>query len=150
MDKAQQDALKKAAGIEAASLVTNGMVAGLGTGSTVRFLVDELGRRVTDEGLSFTGVTKSSRWESVSARLYNNDSDERNVELECGLLLTKPLLSAAAIAFIHTISPMNVAVFPLALFAILFPGSSTSLNERLCTHNSIHVAFADEAILPAF
>ena len=47
MDKAQQDALKKAAGIEAASLVTNGMVAGLGTGSTVRFLVDELGRRVT-------------------------------------------------------------------------------------------------------
>ena len=37
MDKAQQDALKKAAGIEAAKLIQNGMIAGLGTGSTVRF-----------------------------------------------------------------------------------------------------------------
>ena len=41
MDKAQQDALKKAAGIEAAKLIQNGMIAGLGTGSTVRFLVDQ-------------------------------------------------------------------------------------------------------------
>lgn len=61
MDKAQQDALKKAAGIEAAKLVENGMIVGLGTGSTVRFLVDELGRRVQEEGLQFTGVTTSRR-----------------------------------------------------------------------------------------
>ena len=58
MDKAQQDALKKAAGIEAAKLVENGMIAGLGTGSTVKFLVDELGRRHQEEGLEFTGVTR--------------------------------------------------------------------------------------------
>ncbi|ETY70892.1 ribose-5-phosphate isomerase RpiA [Bifidobacterium moukalabense] len=61
MDKAQQDALKKAAGIEAAKLIRSGMIAGLGTGSTVRFLVDELGRRVKEEGLEFTGVTTSRR-----------------------------------------------------------------------------------------
>ena len=61
MDKAQQDALKKAAGIEAAQLIQNGMTAGLGTGSTVRFLVDELGRRVKEEDLEFTGVTTSRR-----------------------------------------------------------------------------------------
>ena len=61
MDKAQQDALKKAAGIEAAKLIQNDMIAGLGTGSTVRFLVDELGRRVQEEGLEFTGVTTSRR-----------------------------------------------------------------------------------------
>ena len=61
MDKAQQDALKKAAGIEAAKLIQDGMIAGLGTGSTVRFLVDELGRRVQEEGLKFTGVTTSRR-----------------------------------------------------------------------------------------
>ena len=61
MDKAQQDALKQAAGIEAAKLIQNGMIAGLGTGSTVRFLVDELGRRVKEEGLEFTGVTTSRR-----------------------------------------------------------------------------------------
>ena len=61
MDKAQQDALKKAAGIEAAKLIEPGMIAGLGTGSTVRFLVDELGRRHQEEGLEFTGVTTSRR-----------------------------------------------------------------------------------------
>ncbi|NMN00239.1 ribose-5-phosphate isomerase [Bifidobacterium sp. DSM 109958] len=77
MDKAQQDALKKAAGIEAAKLVTSGMVAGLGTGSTVRFLVDELGRRVKEEGLDFTGVTTSRRTqeqaESYGIRIVNID-----------------------------------------------------------------------------
>nr|MDK6328885.1 ribose 5-phosphate isomerase A [Alloscardovia omnicolens] len=42
---ATQDELKKAAGIKAAQLVEDGMIVGLGTGSTVRFFVDELGRR---------------------------------------------------------------------------------------------------------
>lgn len=44
--------MKKEAGIEAAKLVKSGMIVGLGTGSTVRFLVDELGRRKQEEGLS--------------------------------------------------------------------------------------------------
>ncbi|WEV68982.1 ribose-5-phosphate isomerase RpiA [Bifidobacterium sp. ESL0775] len=61
MDKQEQDALKKAAGIEGAKFIKDGMIAGLGTGSTVRFLVDELGRRTQEEGLKFTGVTTSRR-----------------------------------------------------------------------------------------
>ncbi|WEV67869.1 ribose-5-phosphate isomerase RpiA [Bifidobacterium sp. ESL0769] len=61
MDKNEQDALKKAAGIEGAKFIKDGMIAGLGTGSTVRFLVDELGRRTQEEGLKFTGVTTSRR-----------------------------------------------------------------------------------------
>lgn len=77
MDKAQQDALKKAAGIEAAKLIENGMIAGLGTGSTVRFFVDELGRRVHEEGLQFTGVTTSIRTkeqaESYGIRIVDID-----------------------------------------------------------------------------
>ena len=77
MDKAQQDALKKAAGIEAAKLIENGMIAGLGTGSTVKFLVDELGRRVKEEGLEFTGVTTSRRTqeqaESYGIRIVDID-----------------------------------------------------------------------------
>ena len=75
MDKAQQDAMKKEAGIEAAKLITDGMIAGLGTGSTVRFLVDELGRRVQEEGLDFTGVTTSRRTQERS--------EERRVGKEC-------------------------------------------------------------------
>lgn len=77
MDKAQQDALKKAAGIEAAKIVENDMTVGLGTGSTVRFLVDELGRRVQEEGLHFTGVTTSRRTqeqaEGYGIRIVNID-----------------------------------------------------------------------------
>ena len=69
MDKATQDKLKKEVGIEAAKLVTDGMIAGLGTGSTVRFLVDELGRRTQEEGLKFTGVTTSVRT-AEQARSY--------------------------------------------------------------------------------
>lgn len=61
MNQEQQNKLKKEAGIKAAQLIENGMVAGLGTGSTVRYFVDELGRRVQEEGLSFTGVTTSVR-----------------------------------------------------------------------------------------
>ena len=61
MDKTEQDRLKMAAGIEAAKLIENDMIVGLGTGSTVRFFVDELGRRVQEEGLTFTGVTTSLR-----------------------------------------------------------------------------------------
>ena len=57
MDKETQDKLKKAAGIEAARLIRDGMVAGLGTGSTVKFLVDELGRLTQEVGLKFSGVS---------------------------------------------------------------------------------------------
>ena len=46
MDKAQQDALKKAAGIEAAKLIQNGMIAGLGTGSTAYHMVNAVGEMV--------------------------------------------------------------------------------------------------------
>ncbi len=87
MDKVQQDALKKAAGIEAAKIVENGMIAGLGTGSTVRFLVDELGRRVKEEGLSFTGVTTSRRTqqqaESYGIRIVDiDDVDHIDVTID--------------------------------------------------------------------
>ncbi|WP_314687774.1 ribose-5-phosphate isomerase RpiA [uncultured Bifidobacterium sp.] len=87
MDKAQQDALKKAAGIEAAKIVENGMIAGLGTGSTVRFLVDELGRRVKEEGLRFTGVTTSRRTqqqaESYGIRIVDiDDVDHIDVTID--------------------------------------------------------------------
>lgn len=59
LDKIQQQ--KKAAGEYAASLVENGMVVGLGTGSTVRYFVDRLGERVANEGLDIVGVTTSNR-----------------------------------------------------------------------------------------
>ncbi len=53
--------LKKPAGIHAAGYVQNGMVVGLGTGSTAYYFVQELGRRVQEEGLEIVGVTTSHR-----------------------------------------------------------------------------------------
>ena len=53
------DAAKRAAGEAAAALVERGMLLGLGTGSTVWFLVEALGRRVREEGLRIVGVPTS-------------------------------------------------------------------------------------------
>lgn len=53
-----QDADKKAAALAAADEVKDGMLVGLGTGSTAFFLIDELGRRFAG-GLKFRAVATS-------------------------------------------------------------------------------------------
>ncbi|KXT78519.1 ribose-5-phosphate isomerase RpiA [Streptococcus panodentis] len=52
--------LKKMAGVKAAEFVQDGMVVGLGTGSTAYYFVEEIGRRIKEEGLSIVAVTTSS------------------------------------------------------------------------------------------
>ncbi|KPG70378.1 MULTISPECIES: ribose-5-phosphate isomerase RpiA [unclassified Enterococcus] len=51
--------LKEMVGIEAAGHVKDGMVVGLGTGSTAYYMIEELGRRVKEENLSIIGVPTS-------------------------------------------------------------------------------------------
>jgi len=51
---------KRLAGIEAAKEVEDGNYVGLGTGSTVRYAIEELGRRVREEGLSIKGIPTSA------------------------------------------------------------------------------------------
>jgi len=51
---------KESAAIRAAAMIESGMVVGLGTGSTAAYLVEALGRRVRDEGLSIRGVPTST------------------------------------------------------------------------------------------
>lgn len=50
---------KELVGVAAAQYVEDGMVVGLGTGSTAYYLITELGRRMKEEGLAFTGVPTS-------------------------------------------------------------------------------------------
>ncbi len=50
---------KEAAGRSIAELVDNGMVIGLGTGTTVAHTIAHLGQRIIDEGLSIAGVPTS-------------------------------------------------------------------------------------------
>ena len=51
--------LKQQAGIRACDFVKDGMKVGLGTGSTVKYSVIELGRRINEEGLGIVGVPTS-------------------------------------------------------------------------------------------
>ena len=56
---ADVEALKRHAGIEACKFVKSGMKVGLGTGSTVKHTVIELGRMISEEGLKIVGVPTS-------------------------------------------------------------------------------------------
>ena len=60
------DDAKRVAGIEAAKFVSNGMKVGLGTGSTVRHTVIELGRRIKNNGLEIVGVPTSLATEKLA------------------------------------------------------------------------------------
>lgn len=50
---------RRLAGVEAARLVKSGSIVGLGTGSTVKYSIEELGRRVSEEGLEIRAVPTS-------------------------------------------------------------------------------------------
>lgn len=54
-------AAKKDAGIRAANMVEDGMIVGLGTGSTVFFAMERLGERIKTEGLRILGVPTSNQ-----------------------------------------------------------------------------------------
>lgn len=56
----EQNELKQLVGNEAVKYVEDGMIVGLGSGSTVRYMVDALGKRVADEGLHITAVATSN------------------------------------------------------------------------------------------
>lgn len=61
--------LKDLVGKKAAGYIQDGMVVGLGTGSTAAYFVAELGRRVKEEGLRITGVTTSSQTQKQALEL---------------------------------------------------------------------------------
>ncbi len=69
---------KRRAGEYAATLVEDGMVIGLGTGSTVRYFVEALARRVREEGLDVLGFVTSGRTaalaEQLGIRIHQGDS----------------------------------------------------------------------------
>ncbi len=71
------DELKKAAGYYAANLVTNNMVVGIGSGSTIAYVIEALGKRVAEEGLQIIGVATSDKTRRTAAHLgipiYNVD-----------------------------------------------------------------------------
>ena len=59
---------KQAAGVAGAQLVEDGMIVGLGTGSTAAYAIDELGRRVREEGLKIQGTPTSFAAEQLALK----------------------------------------------------------------------------------
>jgi ribose 5-phosphate isomerase A len=59
MDQSEQNQWKQAAAEAAAGLIRDGMVVGLGSGSTAAFFVAALARRITLEGLRVSGLATS-------------------------------------------------------------------------------------------
>ena len=57
-----QNALKEQTGKESVKYIKSGMIVGLGTGSTVKYMVDELGKQVQEGKIKdIIGVTTSNR-----------------------------------------------------------------------------------------
>ena len=63
------EALKQQAGIEACKFIKSGMKVGLGTGSTVRHTVIELGRKIEQEDLQIIGVPTSLATEKLAVKV---------------------------------------------------------------------------------
>ncbi|MGX4763763.1 ribose-5-phosphate isomerase RpiA [Holzapfeliella sp. JNUCC 72] len=83
-----QNTLKKSAAEYAcANFIHDNMKLGLGTGSTVTFLVDALGKRIKEENLNITTVSTSSRTkrqaESLGIKVVDlNDIDELDLTID--------------------------------------------------------------------
>ncbi|HKX10896.1 MAG TPA: ribose-5-phosphate isomerase RpiA [Stellaceae bacterium] len=80
---ADRDALKRAAAEAAVSLVEDGMIIGLGTGSTASFAVEALGRR-RREGLRFLAIATSERTAAQAAALgipLTSFAEHRRIDL---------------------------------------------------------------------
>ena len=58
---------KRRVAIESVKLIKDGQIIGLGTGSTAKYMIDELGRRVREEGLRVLGIP-TSLWTSKRAK----------------------------------------------------------------------------------
>jgi ribose 5-phosphate isomerase A len=69
LDSSQQNQWKKAAAEAAAKLVEDGMVVGLGTGSTAAFFVTALAKRVAHEHLRIAGIPTSSKTAALARSL---------------------------------------------------------------------------------
>ncbi len=135
---------KQAAGEVAAKLVRDGMVVGIGTGSTVAYFIEALGRRVQTEGLKIRGIPTSEVTVAHATRLgiplvpltpqtrpdlTIDGADEANPKLDLikgagGALLREKLVAAASSEFVVIADASkrveHLGAFPLSLAVVPF------------------------------
>ena len=76
----KNDSSKKNAAYTAAEYVEDGMVLGLGTGSTTHYFIEKVGMRIADEGIAVKGIPTSfqslllaKKWNIPITTLEEND-----------------------------------------------------------------------------
>jgi ribose 5-phosphate isomerase A len=76
------DSSKKNAGYKAAEYVKDGMVLGLGTGSTTHYFIEKVGMRIKEEGINVMGIPTSfqslliaKQWNIPITTLEEHDID---------------------------------------------------------------------------
>lgn len=154
IQRKEQDLWKQRAGEAAAQLVEDGMVIGLGTGSTANYLVRALGERVRN-GLSIVGAVSSSQaTQDLAASLqipltdldhypeldlYIDGADEIDPQLQLikgagGALVREKILATSAKRFVVIADPSKLVpqlghIFPLPVEVT--PLGRTPVQRRL-------------------
>ncbi len=153
---AEQDELKKAAAEKALELVRDGMLLGLGSGTTVRYFTDGVGRMVAD-GLRVRGVPTSRATAALAAELgipvveellgqidlAVDGADEVDPKLNLikgrgGAHLREKLVASAAKRFVIVVDEsklverLGVGVVPVEVSPFLWRVTAERL-ARLCT-----------------
>ena len=74
---------KKNAGYKAAEYVKDGMVLGLGTGSTTHYFIEKVGMRIKEEGISVKGIPTSfqSLLKAKESNIPITTIEENNIDL---------------------------------------------------------------------
>jgi ribose 5-phosphate isomerase A len=148
---AEQDELKKAAAEKAVELVRDGMLLGLGSGSTVRYFTEGVGRLVAD-GMRLRGVPTSRATAELAAThgipvvedliggidLAVDGADEVDPALNLvkgrgGALFREKLVAAAAKRFVvvvdesKVVKKLGVGVLPVEVLPFLWRTSAERL-----------------------
>lgn len=69
MKPCNQDDLKKAVGKEAVKYIENGMIVGLGSGSTIKYMLEALSEKIKNENLNIVGIPTSKHTELLAESL---------------------------------------------------------------------------------
>ena len=151
-----QDALKRAAAEKALELVRDGMLLGLGSGSTVRYFTEGVGRLVAD-GMKLRGVPTSRATAEIAAAcgipvvedlvglidLAVDGADEVDPSLNLvkgrgGALFREKLVAAAARRFVAVVDEskmvdrLGVGVLPVEVLPFLWRTTADRL-VKLCS-----------------
>jgi ribose 5-phosphate isomerase A len=153
---ADQEALKRAAAQKALELVRDGMLVGLGSGSTVRYFTEGVGRLIAD-GMKVRGVPTSRATAALAAQhgipvvedlvgaidLAVDGADEVDPSLGLikgrgGALVREKLVAAAAKRFVAVVDESKVVdrlgkgALPVEVLPFLWRTTAERL-ARLCT-----------------